>query len=86
MTQHFYGSSADVIKVEEVKRGDDTRAWSPPAAPVLDSQPADSAHLPPESAYFLAANRNKRSITVNFKDPRGTVLCWRALFWSFVMG
>ncbi|KDN37301.1 hypothetical protein RSAG8_10283, partial [Rhizoctonia solani AG-8 WAC10335] len=27
--------------------------------------------LPPESAYFLAANRNKRSITVNFKDPKG---------------
>lgn len=63
--------SADVIKIEEVKRGDDTRSWTPPAAPVLDSQPADSAHLPPESAYFLAVNRNKRSITVNFKDPRG---------------
>lgn len=62
---------ADVIKIEEVKRGDDTRSWTPPAAPVLDSQPADSAHLPPESAYFLAVNRNKRSITVNFKDPRG---------------
>ena len=27
--------------------------------------------MPPESAYFLAANRNKRSITVNFKAPEG---------------
>ncbi|KAL5632417.1 hypothetical protein ACGC1H_005394 [Rhizoctonia solani] len=62
---------ADVIKIEEVKRGDDTRSWSPPAAPVLDTQPRDAAHLPPESAYFLATNRNKRSITVNFKAPTG---------------
>ncbi|CEL58506.1 CaiB/baiF CoA-transferase family protein C7orf10 homolog OS=Mus musculus PE=2 SV=2 [Rhizoctonia solani AG-1 IB] len=62
---------ADVIKIEEVKRGDDTRSWSPPSAPLLDGQPQNAAHLPPESAYFLAANRNKRSITVNFKDPRG---------------
>ncbi|KAB5589309.1 CaiB/baiF CoA-transferase family protein [Ceratobasidium theobromae] len=62
---------ADVIKIEEVKRGDDTRSWSPPSAPVLDLQPSNAAHLPAESAYFLAANRNKRSVTVNFKDPRG---------------
>ncbi|CAE6430696.1 unnamed protein product [Rhizoctonia solani] len=62
---------ADVIKIEEVKQGDDTRSWSPPSAPLLDTQPQDAAHLPPESAYFLAANRNKRSITVNFKDPKG---------------
>ncbi|QRV92617.1 CaiB/baiF CoA-transferase family protein [Ceratobasidium sp. AG-Ba] len=68
---YLYNASADVIKIEEVKRGDDTRSWSPPAAPVLDSQPKDATHLPPESAYFLATNRNKRSITVNFKDPRG---------------
>lgn len=78
---------ADVIKVEEVSRGDDTRwvlcqllfchlliskwsgSWSPPSAPLSDN--ADTSHLPPESAYFLAINRNKRSITVNFKDPRG---------------
>ncbi|KAJ6620772.1 CoA-transferase family III domain-containing protein [Mycena sp. CBHHK59/15] len=46
---------ADVVKVEEVARGDDTPA----------------AHLPPESAYFLAVNRNKRSMTVNFKTPAG---------------
>ncbi|KAF8967071.1 CAIB/BAIF family enzyme [Flammula alnicola] len=48
---------ADVIKVEEVSRGDDTRTAS--------------AQQPPESAYFLAVNRNKRSMTVNFKTPEG---------------
>ncbi|KZT64265.1 CAIB/BAIF family enzyme [Daedalea quercina L-15889] len=65
---------ADVIKIEEVTRGDDTRSWYPPAAPLSPSAPADSAHLPPESAYFLAANRNKRSLTVNFKRPEGLAI------------
>lgn len=46
-------------------------SWSPPSAPLLDKAPSDASHLPPESAYFLAVNRNKRSITVNFKDPSG---------------
>ncbi|KAH9480538.1 Succinate--hydroxymethylglutarate CoA-transferase [Psilocybe cubensis] len=62
---------ADVIKVEEVSRGDDTRSWNPPSAPLLASAPDASKHLPPESAYFLAVNRNKRSITVNLKTPEG---------------
>ncbi|TFK89735.1 CAIB/BAIF family enzyme [Polyporus arcularius HHB13444] len=65
---------ADVIKVEEVSRGDDTRSWYPPAAPLVDSAPEEAAHLPPESAYFLAVNRNKRSITVNFKQPEGLAI------------
>lgn len=48
-------------------------SWNPPSAPLLstDVQPANSTHLPPESAYFIACNRNKRSITVNFKAPEG---------------
>ncbi|KAF9013386.1 CAIB/BAIF family enzyme [Cyathus striatus] len=62
---------ADVIKVEEVTRGDDTRSWHPPSAPIIPSAPNVSNHLPPESAYFMAVNRNKRSITVNFKTPEG---------------
>lgn len=33
--------------------------------------PHETSHLPPESAYFLAVNRNKRSITVDFKRPEG---------------
>lgn len=63
---------ADVIKIEEVTRGDDTRSWSPPSAPKSEDAPVPS--LPAESAYFLAVNRNKRSITVNFKQPEGLAI------------
>jgi len=48
-----------------------TGSWNPPAAPLSETAPKASSHLPPESAYFLAANRNKRSLTVNFKKPEG---------------
>jgi crotonobetainyl-CoA:carnitine CoA-transferase CaiB-like acyl-CoA transferase len=53
---------ADVIKVEHVKRGDDTRAWGPPYA----GAPSDGM-----SAYYLSVNRNKRSISLNLKHPDG---------------
>jgi glutaryl-CoA transferase len=49
---------ADVVKVEQPVRGDDTRGWGPPFQGA-------------ESAYFLAVNRNKRGITLNLKQPRG---------------
>lgn len=49
---------AEVIKVEEPGAGDGTRAWGPP-------------WVGDQSAYFLAANRNKRSITVDLKTPEG---------------
>jgi formyl-CoA transferase len=49
---------ADVLKVEQPGKGDDTRAWGPPWAGS-------------ESAYFLSVNRNKRSITLNLKSPDG---------------
>lgn len=43
--------------------------WAPPTAPLLPDAPEQ--HLGPEAAYFLGTNRNKRSITVNFKKPEG---------------
>lgn len=49
---------ADVIKVERPGTGDQSRTWGPP-------------FVGSESAYFLAANRNKRSITLNYDDARG---------------
>jgi succinate--hydroxymethylglutarate CoA-transferase len=49
----------------------DPGSWSPPSAPLVENSPSATSHLPPESAYFLAVNRNKRSITVNFKTPDG---------------
>jgi crotonobetainyl-CoA:carnitine CoA-transferase CaiB-like acyl-CoA transferase len=49
---------ADVIKVEPPSGGDDTRGWGPP-------------FVGGESAYFLAANRNKRSMTLNLAVPAG---------------
>ena len=48
---------ADVIKIEIPGMGDDTRHWGPP-------------FIGDESAYFLSINRNKRSLTLNFKEPR----------------
>ena len=53
---------ADVIKVEHPERGDDTRHWGPPFAGEGETR---------ESAYFLAVNRNKRSIGVDLKDSEG---------------
>ena len=53
---------ADVLKVEHPERGDDTRHWGPPFAGEGEAR---------ESAYFLAVNRNKRSVGVDLKDPEG---------------
>jgi formyl-CoA transferase len=62
---------ADVIKVERPGRGDDSRSWGPPF--VGDPY----GPYPGESAYFMAANRNKRSITVNLKSPEGLEIVHR---------
>lgn len=49
---------ADVVKIEQPGKGDDTRPWGPP-------------FLETESAYYLSVNRNKRSVTVNLKSESG---------------
>lgn len=56
---------ADVIKIERPGAGDDTRHWGPPY--LKDADGADTA----EAAYYLAANRNKRSVTIDIATPEG---------------
>ncbi|KAI8596692.1 CoA-transferase family III domain-containing protein [Dissophora ornata] len=62
-------NSAEVIKIENPRGGDDTRSWGPPFAKNVD--PSDHAQ---ESAYFLGVNRNKKSITVNIRSAEGRQL------------
>ncbi|KAL9966008.1 hypothetical protein ACROYT_G024015 [Oculina patagonica] len=49
---------AEIIKVEKPGLGDDTRFWAPP-------------YCGDQSTYFLSVNRNKKSIAINIKDPKG---------------
>jgi crotonobetainyl-CoA:carnitine CoA-transferase CaiB-like acyl-CoA transferase len=57
---------ADVIKVERTAGGDQSRGWGPP-------------FVGTESAYYLATNRNKRSITLNYDHPLGGEILQRLL-------
>lgn len=54
---------AEVIKVEKPETGDDTRSWGPP-------------FVGTESAYFISANHNKKSITINLKSEQGQQLIY----------
>jgi formyl-CoA transferase len=63
---------ADVIKVEQPGTGDDTRRWGPPFAAG-------------ESAYYLSVNRNKRSLTLNLKEPRGQEVLRRLIGQSDIL-
>ncbi|HVE86485.1 MAG TPA: CoA transferase, partial [Myxococcales bacterium] len=63
-TMNLGDLGAEVIKVEEPGQGDDTRAFGPPFAGGV-------------STYFLSINRNKKSLAVNLKDPRGLDLVKR---------
>jgi crotonobetainyl-CoA:carnitine CoA-transferase CaiB-like acyl-CoA transferase len=59
---------ADVVKIERPGKGDDTRAWGPPY--VTDANGANTT----ESGYYLSANRNKRSMAVDFTTDEGAEL------------
>ena len=67
-TQLLGDLGARIVKIERPGAGDDTRSWGPPFVPDVDGAPSDL------SAYFLAANRNKRSIAIDIASPAGADL------------
>ncbi|MEM6711336.1 MAG: CoA transferase [Pseudomonadota bacterium] len=64
-TQLFGDLGATVIKIEHHERGDDTRSWGPPFVADKDGKNTDL------SSYFMSANRNKLSVTVDIATPEG---------------
>ncbi|MCM2395878.1 CoA transferase [Rhizobium sp. S95] len=70
-TQLLADLGAEVIKVERPGVGDDTRGWGPPFIPDEDGEDSDL------SAYFLCANRNKRSIAIDLATDEGAALVRR---------
>jgi len=64
-TQTLADLGADVIKIERPGSGDDTRTWGPPFLVGDDGQASR------EAAYYLGANRNKRSVTCDIARPEG---------------
>ena len=62
-----------MVKIEEREKGDDTRGWGPPFVIARGgrSVAAPAAHEAGESAYFLAVNRGKRSLTLDLKHDEG---------------
>jgi crotonobetainyl-CoA:carnitine CoA-transferase CaiB-like acyl-CoA transferase len=63
--QTFADLGAEVIKVERPSIGDDTRSWGPPFMADRNGNETDDA------AYFMAANRGKKSVTVDISKPQG---------------
>src|ERR1700741_3741313 len=72
-TQLLGDLGADVIKIEKPGAGDDTRKWGPPY--LKNSRGEDTA----ESSYYLSANRNKRSLSLDFAQPEGLALAKKIL-------
>jgi crotonobetainyl-CoA:carnitine CoA-transferase CaiB-like acyl-CoA transferase len=70
-TQVLADYGAEVLKVEHPRGGDDTRKWGPPY--LRDAAGRDTG----ESAYYLAANRGKRSLAIDFGRPEGAELVRR---------
>src|ERR1700739_3772003 len=67
-SQNLADLGADVIKIERPELGDDTRAWGPPYAKDADGKDTS------EAAYYLSANRGKRSVTVDIASADGQAL------------
>ena len=69
-TQILGDLGAEVIKIEKPGEGDETRQFGPPFLPAPNGQNGDAA-------YFLSANRNKKSVTIDFARPDGAALIRR---------
>ena len=69
-TQTLADLGAEVIKVERPGAGDDTRLWGPPFAATAEGGRGDAA-------YFFAANRGKKSVTIDMADPEGAEIIRR---------
>ncbi len=67
-TQTLADLGAEVIKIERPEGGDDTRAWGPP---FIEPRGTGNEAL---SAYFCTANRNKKSLALDFANPEGAKL------------
>ncbi len=63
---------ADVVKVERPDGGDDTRRFGPPFVEGI-------------ATYYLAVNRSKRSVAIDFKQPEGQEILWRLVEWADVL-
>jgi crotonobetainyl-CoA:carnitine CoA-transferase CaiB-like acyl-CoA transferase len=78
-TQMLGDLGADVIKIEKAGAGDDTRGFAPPF--IKDGDGNDTG----ESAYFTAANRNKRSVTIDIATEAGQKLARQLIAKSHVL-
>jgi len=78
-TQMLADLGADVIKIERSGTGDDTRKFAPPYIKDTDGNETS------ESAYFCAANRNKRSVILDISKPGGQVLARQIIAKSQVL-
>ncbi len=72
-TQLLGDMGADIIKIEKPGGGDDTRKWGPPYVQASDGEPTH------ESAYYLASNRNKRSVAIDISSKEGVELVRKLL-------
>jgi len=70
-TQNLADFGAEVLKIERPGQGDDTRKWGPPF--VRDREGRDT----PDAAYFMAANRGKKSVTLDIAGAEGQEIARR---------
>src|SRR5271169_1452580 len=69
-TQILGDLGAEVLKIEKPGEGDETRAFGPPFLKTANDERGDAA-------YFLTANRNKKSVTIDFSQAAGATLVKR---------